>query len=312
MESGAKVRDNNRNAAGVTSTDHAPNQPIAKEATGVADSDHITTQGKSPAFQFYPSNFVSGTADLSTEEVGAYWLLLCWQWEKGSVPADLTAQARIARLTRSRMSTAWTRIARYFTPSEDGSLINPRLERERDKQAEFRRRQSDNGRHGGRPRKPTDNPALTQKKGLGFSGVTQTEPRKSSSVFDLRSSSSDFRQAAAPADARSKRPVYTSDRLAVFEWQLEDLSKMLGAHFEAFDLHAFFDGLSQQSRQSGLVIPKAEAWDWLQAQVLAEVKRRGLPVASAEPVRDRAAEQRAQDERILAEIQQERIARAGR
>jgi hypothetical protein len=85
---------------------------------------------------------------------------------------------------------------------------------------------------------------------------------------------------------------------------------MLGSHFESFDLHAFFDDLSQQSRSSGLVIAKAEAWAWLQVEVLAEAKRRGFPMASAVPVRDRKAEHRAQDERMLAEIQEAR--RAGR
>lgn len=115
---------------------------------------------------------------------------------------------------------------------------------------------------------------------------------------------------AAP-DARSKRPVYTSDRLTVFEWQFEELSKMLGPHFEGFELDSFFDALTQQSRKDGLVIPKSEAWEWLQAQVLAEVKRRKLPIASAVPTpRDKAAENRAMDERILAEIQEAR--RAGR
>lgn len=115
-------------------------------------------------------------------------------------------------------------------------------------------------------------------------------------------------------NAQSKRPVYTSDRFAVFEWQLDELSKMLGAHFEAFGLDEFFDNLSQQSRASGLVIPRADMWPWLQNEVMAEVKRRKLPIASAvvSPAEDRKARERAQDERILAEIQQERITRAGR
>lgn len=116
--------------------------------------------------------------------------------------------------------------------------------------------------------------------------------------------------ANANPDARSKRPVYTSDRFAVFEWQFDELSKMLGPHFEGFGLDAFFDDLTQQSRASGLVIPKANCWEWLQAQVLAEAQRRKLPMASAAPPpRDRAAENRAMDERILAEIQEDRRAR---
>jgi len=95
-----------------------------------------------------------------------------------------------------------------------------------------------------------------------------------------------------PPTARSKRPVYTSDRFAVFEWQLDELSKVLGAHFEDFDLHAFFDALTQRSRADGLVIPKPDVWNWLQAQVIAEAQRRGLPMAqitAAAPTNKRIA-----------------------
>jgi hypothetical protein len=84
--------------------------------------------------------------------------------------------------------------------------------------------------------------------------------------------------------ARSKRPIYQSDRFAVFEWQLDELSRILGAHFEGFDLHGFFDDLSQRSRSDGVVIPgdRDARWKWLQAQVEAEAGRRGLPMASAD------------------------------
>src|SRR5205085_299008 len=52
------------------------------------------------------------------------------------------------------------------------------------------------------------------------------------------------------ATARSKRPIYTSERFAVFEWQFNDLSQMLGDHVYEFDLHAFFDALSARSRDA--------------------------------------------------------------
>lgn len=80
-----------------------------------------------------------------------------------------------------------------------------------------------------------------------------------------------------------KRPIYTSDRFAVFEWQLEELERILGPHYLEFDLHHFFDDLSQRSRADGLVIPKGDVWGWLQSQVLSEARRRGLPIATAEP-----------------------------
>ena len=38
---------------------------------------------KSPAFQFYSSDFMTGTTFMSNEEVGAYIRLLCMQHQKG-------------------------------------------------------------------------------------------------------------------------------------------------------------------------------------------------------------------------------------
>ena len=92
-----------------------------------------------------------------------------------------------------------------------------------------------------------------------------------------------------PPNARSKRPIYQSDRFVVFDWQLEGLAMMLGPHVDDFDLHGFFDELSQQSRASGLVIPadRDARWVWLQAQVEAEARRRGLPMATVDPPKKR-------------------------
>lgn len=83
--------------------------------------------------------------------------------------------------------------------------------------------------------------------------------------------------------ARSKKPIYQSDRFAVFEWQFDAISQTLGPHLDAFDLHGFFDDLTQRSRESGLVIPsdREARWQWLQAQIEAEARRRGLPMADA-------------------------------
>lgn len=43
---------------------------------------------KAPAFQFYPDDFMGGTADMTQSEVGAYILLLCRQWNSLSIPDD--------------------------------------------------------------------------------------------------------------------------------------------------------------------------------------------------------------------------------
>ena len=89
---------------------------------------------KPPAFQFYPDDFIGGTCDLSAEEVGAYIRLLCYQWSRGGIPDDPLKLARIAGAN--------------VTPDTlqkfpDGK--NARLEFEREKQAEYRAKQSAKG-----------------------------------------------------------------------------------------------------------------------------------------------------------------------
>ena len=84
----------------------------------------------------------------------------------------------------------------------------------------------------------------------------------------------------------AKRPVYQSLRFAIFEWQVDELQRMLGPHADAFDLHQWFDTLTERTASRGLVIGKSHFWEWLQAETLREAKRRGLPMLEipTEPV----------------------------
>lgn len=270
----------------------------------MADS-HSTT--KAPAFQFYAGDFLNDehVKLMSLHERGAYITLICQCWIEGSLPSDIERLARLVGAPIAAFKKLWPSIEPCFAPKAGTDrLLHPRLEKERRKQKDYRRRQSDAAgkrwqSHGNATALPAHVRQPSQRNAfISVSSQSQTQSRTADAVTPL------------PTNARSRHPVYTSDRFAVFEWQFDELSKMLGAHFEAFGLDAFFDRLTQESRASGLVIPKAEAWSWLQSQVLAEAKRRGLPLASAVPVRDKAAENRAFDERLLAEIQEGR--RAGR
>lgn len=102
--------------------------------------------------------------------------------------------------------------------------------------------------------------------------------------------------------ARSKRPIFTGQRFTVFEWQLDDLRRMLGSHTEGFDLHAWFFDLDAQAVKSAFVIPVRDGGKWLQAQTLAEAKRRGLRIADDKPPKPTEAEEVAA---ILAEVKRQ-------
>ncbi len=66
-------------------------------------------------------------------------------------------------------------------------------------------------------------------------------------------------------------------RLRVWRWMLDDLIGRLGEHAETFDLDAWFSALD---RRDSAVIPTDGMWALIQAEFDAEVRRRGLPIAS--------------------------------
>lgn len=176
----------------------------------MADAQDTTT-GRSPAFQFYAQDFTAGTLTLSTEEVGAYILLMCHCWDKGSIPSDNTLLSRIARLTPQRMRKVWPSLLPKFLPTPEGAFIQPRIERERQKQAEYRRRQSDKGRASAASRKPTERQPEGNRGSAAVqpSRVPDTQPNvnSSSSVFGFQSS--DFRQ----EQERARERVADSDAM---------------------------------------------------------------------------------------------------
>lgn len=98
---------------------------------------------KSPAFRFYPADFLMGTADMGAAEVGAYIRLLCHQWDRGFVPKE-----KAARLAGAKVSASV--LAKFVETG--GELRNQRMEDERKKQAEYRAQQSQRGKAGAESR----------------------------------------------------------------------------------------------------------------------------------------------------------------
>jgi uncharacterized protein YdaU (DUF1376 family) len=99
-----------------------------------------------PAFQFYVADFMTGTSRFTAADVGGYILLLCEQWHSGSVPGDdLKALALILRCGQKQARAIWTNIRHKFQREESGVWLNARLEDERQRQSDYRARQSHRG-----------------------------------------------------------------------------------------------------------------------------------------------------------------------
>ena len=105
---------------------------------------------KAPAFQFYAQDFLTGVMYLTNEEIGIYIKMLAKQWTDGKIP-----KKRLGFLVGFDWDKLSDELQGKFI-EKDGFLINQRLEKEREKHANFSKKQSKNGKKGGRPRKNED------------------------------------------------------------------------------------------------------------------------------------------------------------
>lgn len=81
-----------------------------------------------PFMQLYVSDFIGDTLDLSTEQVGAYLLLLMamWKSDDGSLKNEPTKLARVARVAIESWTSVWSDLEPYFE-IVDGKVTNGRL-----------------------------------------------------------------------------------------------------------------------------------------------------------------------------------------
>jgi uncharacterized protein YdaU (DUF1376 family) len=104
---------------------------------------------RSPAFQLYVDDLLgSGTVQAAnTEEVGAYVLLMCYDWQEVGFVYDEERLANVCRLPLPRFRKAWAHLSPKF-PERDGRRFNPRLEKERAKQAAWAAKATEKGKRG--------------------------------------------------------------------------------------------------------------------------------------------------------------------
>ena len=94
---------------------------------------------QSPAFQFYPNDFLGSgkVGSMTADEVGIYVLLLCLEWNETGFAYDEEELSRWCRTPQQAFVAAWRRVSRCFV-ERDGKFYNPRLDAEREKQDAWR------------------------------------------------------------------------------------------------------------------------------------------------------------------------------
>ncbi|MEK7952804.1 DUF1376 domain-containing protein [Luteolibacter soli] len=128
---------------------------------------------QAPAFQFYPQDFLVGTAIFTAEQAGAYIRFLCYQWEHGALPDDIETLARLGGCHGNAVAS----VRAKFDVGADGLLRNARLEQIRNEQKAFRDRQSQNAKNGWEKRnKKTDTDATASKRQRGGKKAAHAKP----------------------------------------------------------------------------------------------------------------------------------------
>lgn len=136
----------------------------------------------------YIGDYLADTMRLSTEQHGAYLLLIMEYWRSGPLLNDDEELAAITRLPPDVWAKHRPKLARFF--NTDGQFwTHSRINAERERAEARRVAARENGRKGGRPRKakkPNDNPEDNPEKTHRFSsakpnGNPTPNPEKSSS-----------------------------------------------------------------------------------------------------------------------------------
>lgn len=138
---------------------------------------------KSPAFQFYPNDWLSSphVALMTPEQEGGYIHLLCYDWANDGIPDDDKLLAALSRLGEGWLNGGSTVVKERFNqhPTKAGFLTNRRLQEERERQEIWREKSRQGGIVSGKTR--------TYNKTKG--GCQMVEPNANSSSSSSSSSS---------------------------------------------------------------------------------------------------------------------------
>ena len=136
---------------------------------------------KLKAWYLFTEDFIAGTQHLPNQEIGIYIRLLCWNWNKKcpGLPKDMNTIFRIANCITDSEKISCEKIVNEFFV-----LINDHYQNERQLQEYLYitkriEASKENGKLGGRPKKPSTNPPTTTPT------PTNKSPSKYNPLFNL-------------------------------------------------------------------------------------------------------------------------------
>ena len=118
-----------------------------------------------PWMPFYPADYLADTRRLTTEQHGAYLLLLLDSWSSGALPDDDAVLARVAGLDAESWARTRPVLAGYFEIA-NGKWVHARIEREREHAQAYAQASSSRGKKAAtarwskkKPEESTEKPA---------------------------------------------------------------------------------------------------------------------------------------------------------
>ena len=136
---------------------------------------------KLKAWYLFTEDFIAGTQHLTNQEIGIYIRLLCWNWNKKcpGLPKDMNTILRIANCITDSEKISCEKIVNEFFV-----MINDHYQNERQLQEYLYitkriEASKENGKLGGRPKKPSTNPPTST------TTPTNKSPSKYNPLFNL-------------------------------------------------------------------------------------------------------------------------------
>lgn len=156
-----------------------------------------------PFMQLYVADYLGDTRHLTTEQHGAYLLLLMTMWRAGgSLPDDDRKLARLVGCTGSRWAKIRAEVMEFFVSSE-GSITNPRLTLELEKASEKAIKRAEVGSRGGKAKALKYNEARLPKASVLLWHSSEPEPDIQANACITRARLFDEAFGAYPETGRS-------------------------------------------------------------------------------------------------------------
>ena len=133
---------------------------------------------------FYVGDYLSATGRLTTEQHGAYLLILLDYWKNGAPPDDDAVLAALARMSPASWKKARTALIGFFEV-RDGLWVQKRVEHERDRASDITEKRSEAGKASAAARaerKQTGNKCSTH---VATNGQQNGRPSQSHSSIEL-------------------------------------------------------------------------------------------------------------------------------